>query len=79
MKLSFPNCPKCGGPARGVLEVVQGITGLIPQEHGPGFDYDGGIALDWDTQKPVLDKSGLVTVFCNERHQWQAMRAPNSF
>ncbi len=74
MKLSIPACPHCGQPATGTLETIQGVALLQGPDPGGNFQYEGQTLIDWDSQKTVVDRNGLVTLSCDQHHEWQAMR-----
>ena len=69
-------CPKCGRPTKGMLEMVFGIAGLMIDTEGDA-EYDGGTNVDWDSQVPVRDTNGRVTLECQEGHQWSAEFTPD--
>jgi hypothetical protein len=54
-----------------MLEVVFGVAGLILDTEG-NADYDGGTDVDWNSQVPVRDDRGQVTLECQEGHRWSA-------
>jgi hypothetical protein len=64
-------CPTCGQPAKGVREMIPGLTRLLFDEEGDA-EYDGGVDLCWDGQTELRDAQGRVTLECSEGHQWQA-------
>ena len=71
MRFNPWKCPKCGQTAEGMLEKLFGVAGLIFDPEGSA-DYDGGTNVDWNSQLPVRDGTGRVTLECSEGHQWQA-------
>lgn len=64
-------CPKCSQPAKGMLEMVPGLTRLCFDKAGDA-EYDGGVDLCWDGLTEVSDEQGRVTLECCQGHQWQA-------
>jgi hypothetical protein len=71
-------CPECGHPAKGMLEMVPGLTRLLFDADGDA-EYDGGVDLCWDGQTVMRDEQGRVTLECCEGHQWQAVPPEYSF
>ena len=69
-------CPQCDKPAEGMLEMVLGIAGLMLDTEGSA-EYDGGTDVRWDSQTPVRNQEGRVTLECQEGHQWSAEFTPD--
>ena len=78
MIFSIPNCPECGHPATATLERIPGWAILLPPDAKGNFEYEGETKVDWNWQDTVLDKNGLVTLSCDNDHEWKAMRGETS-
>jgi len=68
------NCPKCGKPARGILETLSGVAELHLNEDGT-IEYSGATEVFWDEQKTVLNDAGQVAMLCRDGHEWFAVRS----
>jgi len=68
-------CSECGRLAYGTLERMDGIAVLAFDDDGSA-EYQGWTDVDWETQKTVRNKQGLVTLVCPSGHQWQAEEKP---
>jgi hypothetical protein len=66
-------CPECGEPADGTVEVVHGKALLAFDENGKA-GYSGETKIWWDEQRPILDEGGKYTLICPEGHEWQAVQ-----
>jgi hypothetical protein len=42
-----------------------------PNEKGE-FEYEGETKVDWNSQTTKVDRNDLVTLECDEGHDWQA-------
>lgn len=72
MKLEIFQCPTCGAPAIGTLEIVTGLA-LLNLPSGLGdTDYAGETRIDWDNQRTVRDDTDRATLECESGHQWQS-------
>ena len=71
----IPRCPECGEPARGTLEVVQGVA-LVYADPGTGkVSYSSETKIDWDSQQTV-QREGKPVWNCACGHEWPADVVP---
>lgn len=78
MKLHIPNCPKCGEPARGTLELLIGRADLDPHaDGGDAFEYSGWTEIFWNEQRTLHEKDhepegpdNRPLVCCVNEHTW---------
>lgn len=76
MRLGKPNCPECGQPARGTLELIHGCAEF--SQHGADlFDYDGYTDVFWDGQMTCRQDNSreygpdnLHIALCRNGHEW---------
>lgn len=69
MKLKHPHCPICKGLANATLEVVEGFALMTVEESGEA-DYFGETEVDWESQRTKTVGNSVVTLRCDEAHQW---------
>jgi hypothetical protein len=67
-------CPECDALAGGMLEEVQGVASLMPDDGAGSYSYEGETAIDWNSQVPVKTPDGRVMLVCSEDpcHTWYA-------
>ena len=71
----IPICPECGEPARGTLEVVQGVALVDPDPETGKPVYAGETDIDWDSQQTV-QRAGKPVWVCSCGHEWTANAVP---
>ena len=76
MRFDLWKCPECGQPAKGMLEMVPGLTRLLFDGEGDA-EYAGGVDLCWDGQTAVCDEQDRATLECVEGHLWSAEFTPD--
>jgi hypothetical protein len=65
----IPRCPECGEPARGTLEIVQGVA-LVAADPDTGRPvYAGDTEMYWDSQRTV-EREGKFVWVCSCGHDW---------
>ncbi len=71
MKFDPWKCPACDVPAKGTVEHVEVVAGLIFDEEG-NADYTGDTAVDYDNQSSITDELGRVKLECRCGTTWFA-------
>ncbi len=72
MKLEYPNCPTCGGPAIGTVEQVPGLAIFTDVDANGCTEYGGETEIWWNDQRTITDADGRATLVCDGNHQWQS-------
>lgn len=72
MKYAPMICPVCAAPPRGKVETLMAVAEFETDETDGSVDYSGYTDVCWDTQAPILDIYGRVTLICAAGHQWYA-------
>lgn len=65
LKFNQPICPKCGKPVNSVLQTIQGRA--LVCDGG----WTGETDINWDSQANTIDRTGNITVACEDYHEWQ--------
>lgn len=76
MKLGSPICPQCGCKASALLEQVMVLAQLQEPDDSGETEYAGESDVEWDTQYPARDEDGIVTLMCENKHQWFSTQEP---
>lgn len=58
--------------ADGIIETLLGVASLHVDANAGTAEYGGETEMCWDTQIPLEDESGQVTLMCTDGHEWQA-------
>jgi uncharacterized protein YbaR (Trm112 family) len=70
MKIEVACCPECKEPAKGTLELIPGVAGLIVREDGMA-DYTGYTDFNYDGQESVI-RDNMHVLICPRGHEWKS-------
>lgn len=72
MKFDPMNCPDCGKPAIGTIDIIPGCCLFTSPDADGCVDYAGETKLFWEGQTPETNENDHVLLRCHCGHEWWA-------